>query len=201
MEKSANAPKSHFPSSKNGAKNPIETTLELVDIIRASMPGKRCARSSIRRRGAFRRYGSPKRRTWTMAVCSRRRRIGLNKKGRLCIISFQSLEDKLVKVAVHKREKGCICPPDFPVCGCGFVPTLKSITKSRLSPGPKKSYGTQGQEVPSSGLRSAYRKDRQVMATHITNTQPKNIKYASRSAVYGSNAYDLSRVRNAAPRR
>lgn len=114
----------------------INTTAELVDIIKASMPAK-----------ALREKQHPAKRSFQairIAVNDELGAIGamlsaapgrLSKKGRLCVISFQSLEDKLVKNAIHKREKGCTCPPDFPVCVCGFVPTLRSITKKPISPG------------------------------------------------------------------
>lgn len=54
--------------------------------------------------------------------------------GRICIISFQSLEAKLVKRAFSSRINGCKCPKELPVCVCGFVPTLKLITKKAIKP-------------------------------------------------------------------
>ena len=59
----------------------------------------------------------------------------LSSGGRLCIITFHSLEDRIVKQAMRKAENPCICPPDFPVCVCGRKPSLKIITRKPIMPG------------------------------------------------------------------
>ena len=112
------------------AQQPIATTMELVDVIRSAMPG-----------AALREKQHPAKRSF-QAI-----RIAVNDEleaeremlltamdrlapgGRLCVISFHSLEDRIVKTAIREREDGCTCPRDFPVCVCGFVQTMKTVTK------------------------------------------------------------------------
>ena len=112
-------------------REPIRTTLELVDVIKSAMPAP-----------ALREKQHPAKRSF-QAI-----RIAVNDEleaeremlltamdrlapgGRLCVISFHSLEDRIVKNAIREREDGCTCPRDFPVCVCGFRQTMKTVTKS-----------------------------------------------------------------------
>lgn len=115
--------------------SPIKTTAELVDIIRSAMPGK-----------ALREKQHPAKRSFQairIAVNDELASISdmlsaapdrLKTGGRLAVISFHSLEDRIVKNAIQSRERGCTCPPDFPVCVCGFKPTLRAITKKPILP-------------------------------------------------------------------
>lgn len=114
---------------------PIETTFELNDIIKAAIPMK------IRATG-----GHPSKRTY-QAI-----RIELNKElevlensidmmidrlkpeGRLCIITFHSLEDRIVKTRFRNNENPCTCPPSFPACVCGKVPKGRVITRKPIVP-------------------------------------------------------------------
>ena len=113
----------------------IRTTGEFVDIIRKTMPA-----------AALREKQHPAKR------CFQALRIAVNDElgslermleqapdrlapgGRLLVITFHSLEDRIVKEAIRKRENGCTCPKDFPVCTCGFVQTLRSVTRKPVSP-------------------------------------------------------------------
>lgn len=114
---------------------PIETTFELNDIIKAAIPMK------VRATG-----GHPSKRTY-QAI-----RIELNKElevlensidmmidrlkpeGRLCIITFHSLEDRIVKTMFRNNENPCTCPPSFPACVCGKVPKGRVITRKPVVP-------------------------------------------------------------------
>lgn len=117
---------------------PIHTTGELNEIIKAAIPAK------IRATG-----GHPSKRTFQAIriECNKELEVlmnsledlisMLNPGGRLCIITFHSLEDRIVKSAFKKAETPCICPPDFPVCVCGRKPLGKVITRKPILPSEK----------------------------------------------------------------
>lgn len=116
--------------------SPIETTGRLNEIIKAAIPAK------MRAEG-----GHPSKRTYQAIriECNKELEvlrdsleelIGLlNPGGRLCIITFHSLEDRIVKSAFKKAENPCTCPPSFPVCVCGKVSQGKVITNKPILPG------------------------------------------------------------------
>ncbi len=117
------------------AKGPIETTFQLNEIIKASIPAK------------MRQNGHPSKQTFQAIriECNRELEvlkesledmIGLlNPGGRLCIITFHSLEDRIVKTAFKNAENPCTCPPEFPVCVCGRKPKGKVISRKPILPG------------------------------------------------------------------
>ena len=118
------------------AERPIETTLELVEVIRSAMPGK-----------ALKEKQHPAKR------CFQAIRIAVNDElssvdrmlqsavprlkpgGRLAVISFHSLEDRIVKNALAGFAKGCTCPPDFPVCVCGKKPVIRLVSRKPIVSG------------------------------------------------------------------
>ena len=114
---------------------PIETTFELNDIIKAAIPMK------VRATG-----GHPSKRTYQAIRIELNRELEvlensidmmidrLNKEGRLCIITFHSLEDRIVKVRFKNNENPCTCPPSFPTCVCGKKSKGKVITRKPIVP-------------------------------------------------------------------
>lgn len=116
----------------------IETTLELVNIIKGAMPAP-----------ALREKQHPAKRSFQAIRIAVNDELGaiaammdtapdrLNKGGRLCVISFHSLEDRIVKAGIAARENGCTCPREAPVCTCGFVKTLKSVHRKPVLPSPE----------------------------------------------------------------
>lgn len=115
---------------------PIKTTLELADIIRSAMPAQ-----------ALREKQHPAKRTFQAvriavndelsaieelmeSACER-----LKPGGRMAVITFHSLEDRIVKNAMRRLAVGCTCPPDFPKCVCGKTPQARIITKKPMTAG------------------------------------------------------------------
>jgi 16S rRNA (cytosine1402-N4)-methyltransferase len=128
------APRIAYNIIKRRAIRPIKTTFELVDIIRGSMPPT-----------ALREKQHPAKRSFQAIRIAVNDELGsisgmlsdatdmLAKGGRLAVISFHSLEDRLVKNAMQSGDKGCTCPKDLPMCVCGFVPRLKILTKKPVT--------------------------------------------------------------------
>lgn len=116
-------------------KDPIETTGQLTEIIRGAIPMKYQKKS-----------GHPAKRTFQAIRIELNRELEvlrdtlddmielLNPGGRLCIITFHSLEDRIVKSAFKKNENPCTCPPDFPVCVCGNVSKGSIVTRKPILP-------------------------------------------------------------------
>ena len=117
---------------------PIETTLELVDVIRSAMPP-----------AALREKQHPAKRSFQAIRIAVNDELGsveqvmrdalpcLNKGGRLAVITFHSLEDRIVKNAMAAAAKGCTCPPEFPVCVCGKKPMVKLVNRKPIVSGSR----------------------------------------------------------------
>ena len=120
---------------KNRTDKPIETTFELNEIIKAAVPAK------------MRQNGHPSKQTFQAIRIECNQELEVLKKaldelidllhpgGRFCIITFHSLEDRIVKNAFRRNENPCTCPPEFPVCVCGKVSKGKVITRKPILPG------------------------------------------------------------------
>ena len=132
-DKFANNIAKHIVAARQKA--PVETTFQLNDIIKAAIPAK------MRAEG-----GHPSKRTFQAIriECNRELEVlknsleeminFLNPGGRICIITFHSLEDRIVKSIFKKQENPCTCPPNFPVCMCGKKPLGKVITRKPILP-------------------------------------------------------------------
>ena len=130
------APRIAAAICKRREEKPIETTLELVDIIRGAMPAS-----------ALREKQHPAKRSFQAIRIAVNDELGsveramqraiplLNPGGRLAVITFHSLEDRIVKNAMAEAAKGCTCPPEFPVCVCGKKPQVKLITRKPIVSG------------------------------------------------------------------
>lgn len=117
-------------------KSPIETTGQLAKIIGESIPMKYQKKSGHPAKRTFQAIRIELNRELEVLKDSLDDMIGLlNPGGRLCIITFHSLEDRIVKSAFKKNEDPCICPPDFPVCVCGKVSKGSIVTKKPILPG------------------------------------------------------------------
>ncbi len=114
---------------------PIETTLELAEIIKSAFPPKERFEGKHPARRSFQAIRIEVNRELDIIPGTIEALVKhLKPGGRLCIITFHSLEDRVVKESIKGYIDGCTCPRDFPVCVCGFVPQLKSITKKPIIP-------------------------------------------------------------------
>ncbi len=116
-------------------KKPIETTFELNELIKAAIPAKKRATG-----------GHPSKRTFQAIriECNHELEVlrdslddmieMLNPGGRLCIITFHSLEDRIVKTIYREKENPCTCPPEFPICVCGKKPLGKATPRKAILP-------------------------------------------------------------------
>ncbi len=114
---------------------PIETTLQLVDVIKAAMPPQ-----------ALREKQHPAKRSFQAIRIAVNGELDalppmlnaaaehLNTGGRLAVISFHSLEDRIIKKTMQELATGCTCPPNFPVCVCGKKPKMKLISRKPITP-------------------------------------------------------------------
>ena len=130
------APRIAAAICKRREEKTIETTLELVDIIRSAMPAS-----------ALREKQHPAKRSFQAIRIAVNDELGsvervmkkavplLNRGGRLAVITFHSLEDRIVKNAMAEAAKGCTCPREFPVCVCGKTPQVKILTRKPIVSG------------------------------------------------------------------
>lgn len=128
------APRIASAIERRRQEKPIETTLELVEIIRSALPSQ-----------ALREKQHPAKRTFQAIRIAVNDELGavrtmmeqaiprLNPGGRLAVITFHSLEDRIVKTAMNAAAKGCTCPPEFPVCVCGKKPQVRLINKKPIT--------------------------------------------------------------------
>ena len=131
------APQIAAAIERRRSERPIETTLELAEVIRGAMPPQ-----------ALREKQHPAKRSFQAIRIAVNDELGavsrvmeaaiprLKPGGRLAVITFHSLEDRIVKSAMQQAARGCTCPPEFPVCVCGKKPQIRIITRKPITSGP-----------------------------------------------------------------
>ena len=132
------APQIASAIARRREKSPIETTLELVDVIRSAMPPQ-----------ALREKQHPAKRSFQAIRIAVNDELGAVSKlmrtafsrlkpgGRLAVITFHSLEDRIVKSEMQLASRGCTCPPEFPVCVCGKKPLIRVVTRKPIVSGAR----------------------------------------------------------------
>ena len=124
------APKIAAAIVKRRAEKPIETTMELAELIRAAMPPQALREKQHPAKRSFQAIRIAVNDELTAVERMLASAIDrLNPGGRLAVITFHSLEDRLVKSAMQEAANGCICPKEFPVCVCGRTPKVKILTR------------------------------------------------------------------------
>lgn len=132
-DKFANNIAKHIVKAREEA--PIETTYQLNDIIKAAIPVKMRAEGGHPSKRTFQAIRIECNRELDVLKNSLEEMIGfLNPGGRICIITFHSLEDRIVKSIFKKQENPCTCPPNFPVCMCGKESMGKVVTRKPILP-------------------------------------------------------------------
>ena len=115
---------------------PIETTLELVDVIRSAMPPQALREKQHPAKRSFQAIRIAVNDELSSVSDAMRSAIArLRPGGRLAVITFHSLEDRIVKNAMQAAAKGCTCPPEFPVCVCGKKPQIRILTRKPIVSG------------------------------------------------------------------
>lgn len=117
---------------------PIETTLELVEVIKSAMPARALKEKQHPAKRSFQAIRIAVNDELASVERMLQRAVPrLNKGGRLAVITFHSLEDRIVKTGMADFARGCTCPPDFPVCVCGRTPDIKLISRKPILPTPQ----------------------------------------------------------------
>lgn len=133
-------------------KKPFETTAQLSEVIKHSIPMKFQNKGGHPAKKTFQAIRIEVNKELTVLRDSIDKMIELlNENGRICIITFHSLEDRIVKTKFRENENPCTCPPDFPICVCGKVSKGKVITRKPIVPGDKEI--TENKRAKSSKLR------------------------------------------------
>ena len=115
---------------------PIDTTLELVDVIKSAMPASALREKQHPAKRSFQAIRIAVNDELSEVETVMRKAVPLlNPGGRLAVITFHSLEDRIVKTAMAEAAKGCTCPPNFPVCVCGRKPQVKLVTRKPIVSG------------------------------------------------------------------
>ena len=131
---------------------PVETTFELVEIIKAAIPKKARMEGGHPAKKTFQAIRIEVNQELTVLKESLDTMIDhLNPGGRICVITFHSLEDRITKIKFRENENPCTCPPDFPVCVCGKVSKGKVITRKPIIPSEEEM--TENKRSKSSKLR------------------------------------------------
>lgn len=116
-------------------RKPIATTLQLSDIVINAIPARFRPRDIHPATRTFQALRIAVNRELEILEKSLLNAVDILKpKGRMCVISFHSLEDRIAKRTFQRLEKGCICPPKIPICQCGIKPSIKIITKRPVTP-------------------------------------------------------------------